>query len=709
MFVSSFPPRAIPIAPLSPTVKLETSIDEALAIAQSSRRSVLFAIEPIGNGAHGSPVRLLGTVSLADLLMRLNAGERANGAGDRARAFARNGTNPRANRLENLCVRDLVKPVDRVVRVADLEDGAAAIDQLCASGAEFLPAIGEAGECLGTIDVWQWLDGWRARDADSASAAGSMTIDAIDAIPDVRSAANAQQDRYRQTIASLRADIDDYQLLERKLASSYTQMQALFDVMKDVAAIVSTSDGSFDVNILSASLFEDPTRVAIVDRTIAALLDDSAPNPLHQSIQEALDTDRTVECDYEFEIDGRPLYFEALVSPISDTSILWLARNITELKNTAQALRASQRRFRYLLTSNPAVVYTCALDDRAHTTFIGDNIRDLLGYDAEAWTENPEFFRSRLHPDDRESIAAAFATVRERGHAIVEYRCRHADDTYRWLSDELKLATAADNLNPIECIGSLTDISARKRAETEVFHALEKERELNELKSRFVSIASHEFRTPLAIIQSSAQLLERYELDPNERQEQFAQIHDSIQHMNQLLTDVLTLGRAEAGKIEFQPEPVSVQFFCQNLIERLQVVNTSHQIALAFDDRIDNATRFDLDVKLLRQILTNLISNAVKYSPEADRVDLGVAIDPDGALRLEVRDRGIGIPPSDLPRLCSSFHRAGNVGTIQGTGLGLAIVQRCVSLHGGTIDFKSQVDRGTTAVVRLPSPLQSSP
>ncbi len=671
--MSAFPLelRTIPIEPLYPAVEPDMTLTAAISLVRTDCRLVLFVVESRGDGA----IDLLGMVPLLDLLAQIDSGR-----GDRP-------------------VRELVKPVDRVVRLSEVGD---LTDLLGRFGDRdtCVPVIGATGECLGAIDGWQLFEWWCAQRGSDAIAQGSGKAQRESDAPH----AAAPLSSYAQTIDRLEADIASRKLLEEKLASSYTQMQALFDVMQDVAAIVATTDDGFGVNILSASLFEDPDpiRIASINHTIAAFVEAPATSPLHQSVWRALREGKTTECAYEFSIDGHPVYFEALVSPIFSTSVLWLARDITELKNTEQALKASQGRFRYLLTSNPAVVYTCSPDDRAQTMFIGDNIRDLLGYRVATWTENPDFFYERLHPDDRGSLEAGFAEARARGHAVLEYRFCHADGHYCWLRDELKLAIAADDNTPLEYIGSLTDISDRKRAEAEVFKSLEKERELSDLKSRFVSMASHEFRTPLAIIQSSAQLLERYELESNEKQEQFVQIHDSIQHMNQLLTDVLTLGRAEAGKLAFQPEPVPVMFFCQNLVERLRVALSSHQIALAFDDRIDTATMFDLDAKLLRQILTNLVSNAVKYSPEADSVDLEVTLDADGSLCLRVRDRGIGIPASDLPRLCSSFHRAGNVGMIQGTGLGLAIVQRCVSLHGGTIDFKSQVDYGTSAIVRIP-------
>jgi len=413
--------------------------------------------------------------------------------------------------------------------------------------------------------------------------------------------------------------------------------------------------------------------------------------------------------EYEFvNVDGQVIWQQWTERGIFNDDqqlieIQAVGHDITERKLAEEALRTTQEQFRYLIVSNPAVIYTCDLNSPHLTkTFVGDNIRDILGYEAADWLADPNFWLMRLHPEDTAQVANLASQVQEFGHCVVEYRFLHQDGSYRWLRDELKRSINPDTQSVIEGIGSLSDISDRKRAEEEVLKALEKERELNELKSRFVSMASHEFRTPLAIIQSSAQLLERYHLDRDEQLEQLQQIQSSTQHMNQLIRDVLTLGRADAGQMAFNPQPVDLCDFCQTLVQQLQTtLHTVHHISLSIAPELAANPTFNFDQKLLRQILTNLISNAINYSPHADRVDLHLR-DYQDWLQFQVQDYGIGVPPEDLPRLFESFHRASNVGTIQGTGLGLAIVQRCVSLHGGTINVSSRIGHGTTVTVRLP-------
>lgn len=246
------------------------------------------------------------------------------------------------------------------------------------------------------------------------------------------------------------------------------------------------------------------------------------------------------------------------------------------------------------------------------------------------------------------------------------------------------------------------DITQRKRAEVEVFRALEKERELNELKSHFISMASHEFRTPLSVIKSSAQLIQRYDWERSEQLQYLQQIQSSVQHMTALMEDVLFLGKTEAAQLQYQPELFDAIEFCRNLVYQMQLA-TGRLHDLVFDSAVaDRSLTVCLDKKLLRQILSNLLANAIAYSPEGSSVQLSVSLEPNSSVIFEVKDSGFGIPPEAQSRLFESFYRAGNVAHIAGTGLGLTIVKQCIDLHGGTIAYESQLGIGTTFRVSLP-------
>jgi signal transduction histidine kinase len=245
-------------------------------------------------------------------------------------------------------------------------------------------------------------------------------------------------------------------------------------------------------------------------------------------------------------------------------------------------------------------------------------------------------------------------------------------------------------------------ITERKQAEAEIRKALEKERELRELKSSFVSMVSHEFRTPLATILVAAELLEHYsdQWTQEKKLTYFRRIQSTVKQLTQLLSDVLLIGKTEAGKIEFNPAPLNLVQFCCELVEELQFGVNSNQHAINFVSQCEclNAC---MDKKLLRHIFSNLLSNAIKYSPAGGTINFELSCQQGEAI-FEVKDEGIGIPLEDQQGLFESFHRASNVGEIPGTGLGLAIVKTAVELHQGKIVVNSEVGVGTTFTVTLP-------
>ncbi|MCW6038933.1 response regulator [Spirulina subsalsa FACHB-351] len=240
----------------------------------------------------------------------------------------------------------------------------------------------------------------------------------------------------------------------------------------------------------------------------------------------------------------------------------------------------------------------------------------------------------------------------------------------------------------------------RAKAEFALKRAIEKERELNELKNRFVSIVSHEFRTPLSTILFSATLLENFDESwPAERRKDYFQkIHGSVKQLRSLIDDVLLLGQAESQKLDFKPLDLNLEKFCLDLLDELKLTECQERIQFVMTGDCHHGK---LDRNLLTHILRNLLTNAAKYSPDGSTVDFELTCQDEWVI-FRVQDRGIGIPLEDQKRLYETFHRAKNVGKIAGTGLGLSIVKQAVDLHKGTIDVKSQVGKGTEFVVKLP-------
>jgi signal transduction histidine kinase len=227
------------------------------------------------------------------------------------------------------------------------------------------------------------------------------------------------------------------------------------------------------------------------------------------------------------------------------------------------------------------------------------------------------------------------------------------------------------------------------------------EKELSDLKLRFFSMVSHEFRTPLSIILGSAQMLtsSHRTWSDDRTLKNLRRIQSSAKVMTQLLNDILTLTRAEAGKLECKPETLDLEAFCLNLIEDFQALESvNHSLIFLSDGQVTHA---DLDERLLYSTLSNLISNAIKYSPANSTVQLRLSRISDSVI-FQIHDEGAGIALEDQPSLFEPFYRGQNATAIAGTGLGLAVVKKCVDLQGGTIEVESENGKGTTFTVTVP-------
>jgi PAS domain S-box-containing protein len=240
-----------------------------------------------------------------------------------------------------------------------------------------------------------------------------------------------------------------------------------------------------------------------------------------------------------------------------------------------------------------------------------------------------------------------------------------------------------------------------EQSQEELSEALSKEKELNEIKSRFVSMASHEFRTPLSTILSSANLLSRYTSaeDQDRRDKHIKRTKDAVRHLNDLLGDFLSLGKLEEGKIKAEPVLFPVREFLEEVAEEMQSLAREGQVLTC---HYSGDRSFMSDRRLLKNILINLLSNAVKFSAEGSPIHLTAMDRSDGGLVLSVRDEGIGISEADRQHLFSSFFRGENVINIEGTGLGLTIVRSYLDLLQGTIRVDSVLGEGTLVTVELP-------
>jgi PAS domain S-box-containing protein len=241
-----------------------------------------------------------------------------------------------------------------------------------------------------------------------------------------------------------------------------------------------------------------------------------------------------------------------------------------------------------------------------------------------------------------------------------------------------------------------------EKSQEELSEALSKEKELNEIKSRFVSMASHEFRTPLSTILSSANLLSRYTStgDQNKREKHIKRTKDAVKHLNVLLEDFLSLGKLEEGKIMAEPAPFALRELLEEVTEEMQSLAKEGQIITC---QCGSDLVLTSDKRLVKNILINLLSNAEKFSAEGAPIQLHAEPGPEGGITLSVRDQGIGISPEDHQHLFTSFFRGANVINIEGTGLGLHIVRRYLDLLHGTIRLDSTLGEGTLVSIDLPA------
>ena len=263
------------------------------------------------------------------------------------------------------------------------------------------------------------------------------------------------------------------------------------------------------------------------------------------------------------------------------------------------------------------------------------------------------------------------------------------------LNQDLEQKVQERTLELAEMIRKLTE------SKKEVDMALEKERELNNLKSRFISTASHEFRTPLATIMSSVSLTGKYaeSMDKNNMFKHIDRVKNSVNHLTDILNDFLSLDKLEEGAVMANPEYLGLNELIATITEEIKSIAKAGQ-RISFAGLVGNDQIF-IDKRILKNIMFNLISNAIKYSNENTNIDIKLSKDAN-TLTIEIKDQGIGIPLEDQAHIFERFYRANNSGNMQGTGLGLNIVKKYVEILKGDIQFKSVPEKGTKFTLKFP-------
>lgn len=372
--------------------------------------------------------------------------------------------------------------------------------------------------------------------------------------------------------------------------------------------------------------------------------------------------------------------------------------DVTERRLSEEALKESEKKFRELAENINEIFW---IEENGKLVYVSPAYERFWRQSVSRLYKNPSSFLDAVHPADRRKLLRAFSH-----RDYQDYRKLSEEFRVIWSENEMKWIWARSFLTKksngtIRSVGIAEDISLRKKAAEEIQAALEKSGELHELKSRLVSMVSHEFRTPLSIISSSVEILKDFGNNLSEMQldDQFQNIDKAITTLTGLLDDIIMINRADLGKFELNLERFDIVNFINNIYLQTRTNSGTHTIS-SFSPNVDSAVILS-DKKLLSHIFINLLTNAYKYTDKGKRVTCSLTVNS-GNITLIVKDEGIGIPNTELSAIFEPFVRAENIGSRTGSGLGLAIVKRFTSLLNGIITVDSTLKKGSTFSVIIP-------
>ncbi|MEN9519950.1 MAG: hypothetical protein RLZZ381_2538 [Cyanobacteriota bacterium] len=471
-------------------------------------------------------------------------------------------------------------------------------------------------------------------------------------------------------------------------------------------------DRNLTIVQFSADAVNYTTQAVILGQNIFSCLPEMVG--LETTCQEILKGEQdsfTLEAILRYQQDGELLYFNLVIQAIEQQIVIFLEdvtkstklqqSSVQRLNEVEIALNKLQR-FEYctnkiIASMQDVLLITSPLGiiervNKSATELFKQSKSDLINQSIDDLITDPSYNHQKIYSSllnsqlNSQDIEVNFKSKQSQTIQI-EFHCFIA------------LTEVKDFFN---CVYIGRDITARKQAEAEIRKSLTREKELRELKSGFISMASHEFRNPLSSILLCVQNLreEAAELNPNHQEFYLQSIQDAALTMNSLLEDILVLSKAESDKQTLKLEPIDLKAFCLKIIQKLASIYAKHTVNFEYCLAADIV---NLDRTTLSHVLNNLLSNALKYSPAKTAVNLIITdqIEP-SAIKIEVSDRGIGIPQASQKHLFESFYRANNVSSFPGTGLGLSIVKKSVDLYQGSIIVDSQVGQGTKIIVQLP-------
>ena len=392
---------------------------------------------------------------------------------------------------------------------------------------------------------------------------------------------------------------------------------------------------------------------------------------------------------------------------MAQNGIISLKEKIALLEKESNALNAEKQRLTYLLAASPAIIYSFEAKENYLPTFISENIKKILGYEPSEYLEDPRFMPSHIHPDDIRRIDKEWSHLFREGHHVIEYRFRRKDGTYCWVNDELRMICDKDG-EPVEIVGAMNNISARKKVEEELDIAKNLAEQANQAKSAFLANMSHELRTPMnAILGYSEMLMEEAEdLNQNGFIPDLKKINQAGTHLLALINGVLDLSKIESGKMEVFAEEIDLELLIDEVSATAHPLLEKNKNSLTIERGKELGVAYQ-DMTKLRQILFNLLSNAAKFTQEGT-ITLHVNSTEEAGvswLTVAVSDTGIGIAEDKIEHVFEEFAQADDSTTRDygGTGLGLAISRRFCKLLGGDLSLHSKLGEGSTFTMRIPA------
>lgn len=584
-----------------------------------------------------------------------------------------------------------------------------------------VPLVDEAGYALGSLCVIDQQP--RQLSPPQLSALQALSRQVVSLLELRRS--QAQLKEAGQTLQTLNAELRQTNQVLKTVVSTCPIELVLWQAVRDEQTIIDFRYVLTNpVHAQQAGVASEPTS----EHSLKSQFPEGVTNGLFDRLVSVVETGQPQHYQQAQERVGQPLgWTDVRLTPYED-GVLFTAQDITHLKESEQ-LRAYTDNLTQLVSERTAEVYQLsalhhAIVHHAGTAIISTDTsgliqtvnpaaEHLLNYQQDELIGKKDFMV--LH--DPDELASRARQLSEQVGKPVKadfdlFKVLATNQTYECtllaksglripvLLTKTALRDEAGGVTGY--IGMATDITSQKKIELVLQESLQREQELNRLKSQFVSTASHEFRTPLMTIQSSVDMIHWYlKASPAGNHpnidEHLGVIQAEIHNFSDLLSDILTLGKSEAGKVSFRPQWVDIEALCQQVI------------ATHFSQRKDHRSvqllvsgppgQVWVDAKLISHVLINLLANAFKFSQEDAELHL---IRSEADVCLQIIDKGIGIPSADLPSLFEAFFRAQNTTAIQGTGLGLTIARQFIDLHGGKLKVQSQEHQGTTFTIFLP-------